>query len=237
MKRLAALAAIALAAIALATCSSTSSDRARALPADRGAPVVYVALGDSTVEGVAASSAAHTYVARLHARLRTFYPAARVENLGVGGAVSADVVASQLGRAVTLRPDLVTVSIGPNDVTDGVPVATYEKNVDTIFGTLRRDTPAVVVVNLLPDLTVTPRFRRSAQRDALGRRTEQFNAALGRQARKHGALIVDLYAVSRDEVPRRPELMAADGYHPSDVGYARWAELMWQVVEPRIAAR
>ena len=45
---------------------------------------------------------------------------------------------------------------------------------------------------------------------------------------------VDLYGPSRDEVPRRPELIAADRYHPSDAGYARWAELMWAGVEARL---
>jgi lysophospholipase L1-like esterase len=45
---------------------------------------------------------------------------------------------------------------------------------------------------------------------------------------------VDLYEASRREVPSRPELMAGDGYHPSDLGYARWAELMWDAVQSRI---
>jgi lysophospholipase L1-like esterase len=32
----------------------------------------------------------------------------------------------------------------------------------------------------------------------------------------------------------QPELIGADGYHPSDEGYARWAELMWAAIEGRI---
>ena len=30
------------------------------------------------------------------------------------------------------------------------------------------------------------------------------------------------------------ELLARDGYHPSDLGYARWADLMWDAVRTRI---
>jgi lysophospholipase L1-like esterase len=152
----------------------------------------------------------------------------------MGGATSADVRADQLGPAVELRPHLVTLSVGPNDITRGVPVQQYEGNVRTILEVLAQNTPAMVVVNLLPDLAVTPRFRGSRHEAHVGRLSVQFNAALRRAAERSGAEIVDLYSASRQEVPRRPELLAADGYHPSDAGYARWAELMWQGIVKRM---
>jgi lysophospholipase L1-like esterase len=89
-------------------------------------------------------------------------------------------------------------------------------------------------VNLLPDLTLTPRFRSSAAREAIGRQVGLFNEALRRQAGRHRAEVVDLHTASRNELPRHPEFISADGYHPSDAGYARWAELMWQGVHARI---
>ena len=155
-------------------------------------------------------------------------------NLGVGGATGADVVTGQLGRAVALRPDLVTLSIGPNDITKGRDVGEYERDIGTILRTLLDETAAVLVVNLIPDLTVTPRFRGREEAAEVGKRVVRFNEALGRQAGAYGVEVVDLYLPSRQEVPRSPELIAADGYHPSDQGYARWAELMWRGVESRI---
>jgi len=204
------------------------------LPSDHDAPVMYVALGDSTVEGIGATRSELNYVGRLYARLREVYPNARVENLGVGGATSVDVLARQLDRAVALAPDLVTLSVGPNDITERVPLADYSRNIDAIFGRLASQTRAVLVVNLLPDLAVTPRFRGREAEAVVGRRSIEFNAALTRLAKRHGVVIVDLYEPSRREVPARPELMAGDGYHPSDFGYARWAELMWDAVQSRI---
>jgi lysophospholipase L1-like esterase len=200
----------------------------------RDAPIVYAALGDSTVEGEGATSRDANYVSRLHAHLRAVYPAARVLNLGVGGATSADVARDQLGRAVAAVPHLVTLSVGPNDITTRLPVATFEQRIGEILEALGRETSAVVVVNLLPDLAITPRFRSSDVREVVGRQTVLFNEALRRQARAHGAELVDLYTPSPKEVPERPELLAADGYHPSDAGYARWAELMWEGVRTRI---
>jgi len=204
------------------------------LPERRDTPIVYVALGDSTVEGQGASHRDASYVSRLHERLRSVYPATRTVNLGIGGATSADVLAAQVRRAVDNVPDLVTLSVGPNDITGAVPVAQFERRIDEILGILDRETSAVVVVNLLPDLAVTSRFRSSDARDVVGRETVRFNEALSRQARAHRAELVDLYTVSQKEIPERPELVSEDGYHPSDAGYQRWAELMWEGVRARI---
>ena len=69
----------------------------RSLPSDRRTPLVYVALGDSTVEGEGASRQDASYVGRLYARLRSIYPAARMINLGIGGATSTDVAIALSG--------------------------------------------------------------------------------------------------------------------------------------------
>ena len=214
--------------------ASAQGTHPRRLPKDPAKALTYVALGDSTVYGIGADGPERNYVSRFYERLRSLYPDALMLNLGVGGATAADVVEGQLGRAVAVRPDIVTLSIGPNDITGGRAVAEYERDLQTIFRTLLSETVAVVVVNLIPDLTVTPRFRGREEAATIGRRVVLFNQALRRQARAHGMEIVDLYTSSRKEVPRRPELIAADGYHPSDQGHARWAELMWQGLEARI---
>jgi lysophospholipase L1-like esterase len=206
----------------------------RQLPRDPAHPVLYVALGDSTVHGIGASDPANNYVSRLAERLRSVYPRARFVNLGVSGATAADVRVEQLQRAVALRPDLVTLSVGPNDITQKRAAQQYERDIEAILLTLTRQTSAVVVVNLIPDLTVTPRFRGNAEAATLGRAVPVFNEALSRRARANGVEVADLYEPSRREVPQRPELIAADGYHPSDQGYARWAELMWPGIAVRI---
>jgi lysophospholipase L1-like esterase len=226
---------LALGALLLATaCSATRAAAVRMLPPERSAAVLYVALGDSTVEGVGASSAGTNYVSRLGARLRDRYPAARTVNLGVAGATSVDVLEGQLAEAIALRPHLVTLSIGPNDITSKVPVETYAENLEAILGRLEAETEAVIVVNLLPDLAVTPRFRTRDNAPLLARLSARFNDVVARTATRHGALTVDLFEASRREVPGHPELLAADGYHPSDAGYARWAELMWEALRTRL---
>jgi len=207
-----------------------------ALPVDRNAPILYVALGDSTVEGIGASRAEATYVGQLHAKLRDLYPNARVLNLGKGGATSDDVVERQLARAVAARPQLVTLSIGPNDIEAGMKPERYDYNIAKILTRLTRESDAVVLVTLIPDMTVTPRFRTSEKRDAIAAAVRRFNDLLATQARLAHADVIDIYTASQREVPAHPELLATDGYHPSDLGYARWAALMWPAVRARITA-
>jgi len=209
----------------------------RQLPGDHARPVLYVALGDSSVAGVGASAPERSYVSRLYERLRSAYPGARLANLGVSGAKAADVLDAQLRQALALSPDLVTLSIGPNDITGGRTVEQYEQDLETILRALARETRAVVVLNLIPDLAVTPRFRGKVAAARLRERVTAFNQALSRQGRRYGAEVVDLYEPSRREIPERPEFVASDGYHPSDQGYARWAELMWQGIEARTPQR
>jgi acyl-CoA thioesterase I len=207
----------------------------RRLPAAPAGAFLYVALGDSTVDGEGASAPDRHYVGQLHERLRTVYPRARLVNLGVGGATAAGVLRWQLPEALELRPDLVTLSIGPNDITRERNLWAYARDIDGILGALIHGTTAVVVVNLIPDLTVTPRFKGKDMEPLVRKRVVAFNEILASRAHAYGAEVVDLYGASRREVPRRPELIGADGYHPSDEGYARWAELMWAAIEGRIA--
>jgi lysophospholipase L1-like esterase len=236
MRRLAALTAAAIVAgcVASPPPRESPSGAPRLLPAAAAASILYIALGDSTVEGVGASAPARNYVGRLHERLLAVYPRARLVNLGVGGATAAGVLSRQLPRALELQPDLVTLSVGPNDITRGRDLESYARDIETILGTLTDRTTAAVVVNLIPDLTLTPRFRGKEIEARLRQRVVAFNEILIRHARTHGAEIVDLYTASHREVPGRPEFIGPDHYHPSDEGYARWAELMWTGIEARI---
>ena len=65
--------------------------------------MIYVALGDSTVEVVGATAPATSYPSRIAERLRALYADARFENLGVAGTVASGVVATHhASRKVTV---------------------------------------------------------------------------------------------------------------------------------------
>jgi acyl-CoA thioesterase-1 len=207
----------------------------RSLPGDRRTPLVYVALGDSTVYGLGASSPSTHYVARLFWRLHAEYPLTRLANRGTCTATTADVLAHQVPDAIMDHPHLVTLSVGPNDLRQGRSPQDFGARVEVILERLQRDTDAAVILNALPDLALSPRFREP-ERSMVAALTRHYNHALQHVADNFGIELVDLSITDRVEGdPQR--FFSDDGYHPSDAGYAAWAGAMWEAVWARIPER
>jgi lysophospholipase L1-like esterase len=169
--------------------------------------VVYVAVGDSTGIGLGAQN-------------------------GVAGATTADVVNKQIARLGGTRATLVTVCVGVNDLLRGCDEKRFAENYDTLIAKLSQSARRVVVANL-PDITSAPAMKGMVC-EPLRSRLEQFNIDIEEVARRHGVPMVDLYHSNGETIRSHAESFSSDGLHPSDLGYARWAEAMWMVVEQAI---
>ncbi|HEV2912651.1 MAG TPA: SGNH/GDSL hydrolase family protein [Pyrinomonadaceae bacterium] len=192
------------------------------------APVVYVALGDSTGAGVGARHGG--YVARLFERIKHERPASRLINLCVSGATTDDVLLEQVEPGAAARPTLLTLGIGINDAGRGVSVERFARNYEEIIKRIRAKTNAPIVVTNLPDVSlapVVPVFMRNEAR----RRIELYNERIAEIARRYKLLVVDAYTETREVIPEHPEFFSEDGFHPSDVGYEYWARKMWPTVK------
>lgn len=88
------------------------------VPRSEPGGLLYVALGDSTAQGIGAREPDRGYVSLIAARLRaaTGRPV-QVLNFSRSGARAHDVLVEQLPRLAGLSPDLVTVAVGGNDIT------------------------------------------------------------------------------------------------------------------------
>jgi acyl-CoA thioesterase I len=191
----------------------------------------YVALGDSYTIGTATRAPAERWPDQLVARLSTSSPTLElIENLGVNGFTSRDLIEVELPQVLSLRPGFVTVLVGVNDVVQGVAEAAYRGNVALILDELlSRMPPSRLLVVTTPDYTVTPRGadygNPAAQAEAIGR----FNAAIAELAAERGVAVVDIHDLSLDAATDRT-LVADDGLHPSGAQYARWVDRIAPVV-------
>ena len=81
----------------------------------------------------------------------------------------------------------------------------------------------------LPDVASAPAVKGMAD-ESLRLRLGQFNKAVEDIAKRHGVPLLDLYKLSGGMTGARPEFFSSDGLHPSDLGYARWAEALWPLI-------
>ncbi|HEX8456969.1 MAG TPA: SGNH/GDSL hydrolase family protein [Pyrinomonadaceae bacterium] len=205
--------------------------RPRATASDRTSPIIYAAVGDSTGVGLGARDGGG-YVERLFARIEQKRPGSTLVNLSAAGATTADAVNRQITRPDAERATLVTICIGANDLLRGGEAKQFAENYETLVGKLKQPGRLIVVANL-PDVTSAPAAKGLAG-ESLRLRLEQFNGVIEATAKRHELPLVDLYRLSKERLASHPEFFSPDGLHPSDVGYAHWAEAMWAVVEPSI---
>jgi hypothetical protein len=160
----------------------------------------------------------------------------------VNGFTSADVIAVELPALDPLEPDFVTLLIGVNDVVQGVPEATYRRNLGLILDELvARVGSGRVLVVTTPDYTVTPAGADYGDPAAHAAAIRAVNAVLTSQAEARDIAVVDVHDLSLLAATDR-SLVARDGLHPSGSQYACGSSgscpsswISWVVAEPRPA--
>ncbi len=154
----------------------------------------FVALGDSFTEGIGdpephSEGGLRGWADRVAEELSAGQPDFSYANLAVRGLLLKQILDQQVGPALALKPDLVTLSGGGNDVVfrRSDPDRLAEKidaGVDLLTAT-----GAAVVIFAGPDWGATPVFGQIRGKVAI------FNENLHIVAARHDALIVDLWCL------------------------------------------
>jgi acyl-CoA thioesterase-1 len=187
----------------------------------------YVALGDSYTIGTSVAEA-ERWPNQLVVRVAELE---LVDNLGVNGFTSRDVIEVELPRLPALRPEFVSLLVGVNDVVQRVPADTYRVNVIDILAALEAQVGAGrIVVVTTPDYTVTPAGADYGDPAMQSAGIRANNAIITELAGARGIPVVDIFDISRAAAADR-SLVAEDGLHPSGAQYARWVERIAPAVE------
>jgi lysophospholipase L1-like esterase len=159
------------------------------------------------------------------------------EIVGPGGSTTGSVLENLSAWLIARDPDVIHINCGLHDCAIEktgelrVPLEEYRKNLEAIFGRLRRDTRARIIwatttpINWEREVLVPPRLMR---RDSDVR---AYNAASVEIARRFGVEINDLYGVVTSA--GRDTQLGGDGIHFTEAGY----ELIGTVVAEAIRAR
>lgn len=196
----------------------------------RREPLVYVALGDSTVEGVGATDTSRAYTSLIYADLLRQYRHVTYHNLGKRGARVRDVVETQLNRAVEARPTLITLSIGANDALHQTSLKHFRTDMDYLLATLHEQTEAIIVMTNIPDFSFAPRVP-APLKPVIRLRIGQYNSIITEIGHEQSITLVDTFKESALVARRFPHAVSSDNFHPSDFGYTLWAHSMLTVID------
>jgi len=221
----------ALLALAAAGCRADAAPQVP--PSLRGVRTI-VTLGDSITQGGGQPGG---YVWLMEKWLRALYPdqGIQIVNAGISGHRSTDMEARFARDVLERRPDLVTISVGVNDVwhafrdfragvdhprgdlPNGVPLEVYRQKVEAMVRAARQ--AGIRVVLLSPTLIHEDLLRPENARVRI------YAAAMRRIAADNGALFVDLYRAFAEPVAayRRHagpgmNLLTTDGVHLNAAG-------------------
>lgn len=211
-------------AICFLLMTAAASARPAVILGHSGPALTYVILGDSTAAGVGAdydSGIALATTRELALRSRV-----TMTNLGVSGAQMADVRRDQLVAAAALRPGLVLLAAGANDVTHLTPVRSMRASLIEIVQQLRAANPGVkIVITGSPDMGSPPRIPRllrglaSARTKAVNRMFEEEAARLNLTFAPVAKRTGPLFRADR-------ALFHPDRFHPNARGYATWVPVL-----------
>lgn len=178
----------------------------------------YVAIGDSSTEGLDDPDGVggfRGWANRLAERIATAQGSLLYANLAVRGRRTRQILEEQLALATAMRPDLVTLFSGTNDV---VALRFDPDAFETDMEQMQRalvEGGATVLTFTLPDLTpVMPMARW------LRPRLRALNQSLRMVSARTGAILVDFAA---HPVASDPRLWSEDRLHANAVGHARIA--------------
>ena len=190
----------------------------------RGEPYDIVVLGDSSAAGMG-TDAAHETVGAIIASGVAALTGRRVRltNRAVVGAESSDLE-RQLANSLedVLRPDVVLIMVGANDVTHRIERSTSVRQLEQTVRRIRA-LGSEVVVGTCPDLgTIQP--IRQPLRSLMKRWSRDLAAAQTVAVVEAGGRTVSLGDLIGPEFAESPhEMFSKDRFHPSAAGYARAA--------------
>ena len=168
----------------------------------------------------------HSYVYLIASRLLTDMPQAKLNflNRGISGNTVADLKARWRQDALDLKPDVLSILIGVNDVGRAVrsgkdvDVAAFEADYRSLFDQSRQANPELKIVLLEP--FVLPVTRVKAAWEAWRGKIDRLRPVVAKLASEHNAVLLKTQDIFDDAAQQvEPSHWIWDGVHPLPQGH------------------
>lgn len=190
-------------------------------------PLTYVAVGDSLTAGVGVSSYEQSYPYQLAQKISEQGYQVTLTPYAVPGAKTSDVIHSSLDQIIKIKPDIITLMIGVNDVHGNISKREFKENYETILKRLTTETNAKIYIVNLPYLGGDDLFLPPYEL-YFDMRTQFFNVVLKQLSATYGLDYIDLYSETLQSAKHDTVYYAEDQFHPSSEGYTLWADIIYE---------
>lgn len=131
--------------------------------------------------------------------------------------------------------DFVSILIGVNNQYRGHAMQEYEHQFNSLLSRavfFANKNPGHVFVLSIPDYSVTP-FAQNLDKQKIASEIGHYNYINKRLSLQFGVHYLDICPLSRNAA-NDPTLVADDGLHPSEKAYAKWANLLSNIMFDQI---
>lgn len=189
----------------------------------KGDMITYLVVGDSTSAGQGAEYNEGIAV-KTSEYLALNYTVSLI-NKSVSGARTADVY-QQIRGINDLKPDVVLLSVGSNDVTNFTPPATIDKSLSRILQKIINSNCNVkIVITGAAEVSSSPRFLFPLS-TLLGYQVKRVNAVYRRISDKYQIEFSPIAEKTGPVFKKDRKLFAADRFHPNATGYGVWNRIL-----------
>lgn len=161
-------------------------------------------------------------------RLNEYFTGREYINRGISGQVTGEILGRMKADVIDLKPAVVAILGGTNDLARNVPLATIENNLTMMADLAAASGIKVVLSSVLPVSDVhkraNPLFEQTPARQPV--LIKALNDWLERFCTQRKLIYLDYFSALRDDGGMFTEDLSDDGLHPNGKGYRIMAPLL-----------
>ena len=165
-------------------------------------------------------------------RLNEYFPDGDYVNRGIGGQITAEMLARMKADVIDLQPAAMLILAGTNDLARGIPLVAIENNYQMIADLATANHIKVIFASVLPvsdhHMNVSPRYEMTKERPPVF--IKALNEWLVRFCAQRGYTYLNYFDAMVDPSGQMQAELADDGLHPNARGYRIMAPLALEAI-------
>jgi lysophospholipase L1-like esterase len=188
-------------------------------------PLRLAFIGDSLTAGVGVPKFAEAFPYQVAAMMAKETPI-HLTTHAMPGYKTAEALRDLVPLTLRDEADVAFVFIGVNDIHGQTRLADFRRDYEAILVALSARPDLRLYAVTVPKIG-SPYLLYPPYNWYFHWRTDRFNDVIAELAQAHGAILIDLAALTADQLAATDNAYAADEFHPSAAGYSYWAAAIY----------